>query len=118
MQRGDTTIGRRNRLTGLVIVAGTVMAGGIAAHADAIDGSWCYKGRHLAIEGPRILIPSGKQITGDYDRHGFIYKIPLADKGTGTSVFMVLLDEETMELRFGSEQAEPEVWRRCAAPVS
>jgi hypothetical protein len=72
----------------------------------------------LAIEGPNILIPSGKQITGDYDRHGFIYKVPPGDKGAGSTIFMGILDDETMELRVGSEQAKPEVWRRCAAPVS
>jgi hypothetical protein len=88
------------------------------ARADAIDGSWCYKGRHLAIEGPKILIPSGKQITGDYDRHGFTYKVPPGDKGAGTSIIMGILDDETMELRVGTDQAEPEIWRRCAAPVS
>lgn len=90
----------------------------IAARADAIDGSWCYKGRHLAIEGPRILIPSGKQITGQYDRHSFVYQVPPGDQGAGSSIFMVLLDEDTMALRAGSEEAKPEVWRRCAAPVS
>ena len=64
-------VGFQKSLVGLLIVAGAVLTGGVAAHADAIDGSWCYKSRHMAIEGPKILIPSGKQITGDYDRHGF-----------------------------------------------
>ena len=110
-------VGNRNWFMGFLI-AGTILMVATAAHADAIDGSWCYKGRHLAIEGPKILIPSGKQITGDYDRHGLIYMVPPGDRGAGTSIFMVILDDETMELRAGSEQAKPEVWRRCAAPVS
>lgn len=114
----DVMVGFRNWLVGLSIVAGAVSMAATAARADAIDGSWCYKGRHLAIEGPKILIPSGKQITGDYDRHGFIYTVPAGDKGAGSSIFMGVLDDETMELRVGSEQAKPEVWRRCAAPVS
>lgn len=45
---------------GVCLVAGAVSMGTGDARADAIDGSWCYKGRHLAIEGPKILIPSGK----------------------------------------------------------
>ena len=111
-------VGIRIRITGCLIVAGAVLLVAAAARADAIDGSWCYKGRHLAIEGPKILIPSGSQITGDYDRHGFIYTIPPGDKEAGISIFMGILDDETMELRVGSEQANPEMWRRCAAPVS
>jgi hypothetical protein len=114
---GVVMVGIRIRFTGCLIVAGAVLLV-VAARADAIDGSWCYKGRHLAIEGPKILIPSGKQITGDYDRHGFIYTVPPGDKGAGMSIFMGILDDETMELRVGSEQAKPEMWRRCAAPVS
>ena len=65
-------VGIRKRFTGCLIVAGAVLLVAAAARADAIDGSWCYKGRHLAIEGPNILIPSGEQITSDYDRHVFI----------------------------------------------
>ena len=111
-------VGFPKLFVGIFIVAGVVLMSAIAARADAIDGSWCYKGRHLAIEGPEILIPSGKQITGDYDRHAFIYKAPPGDKGAGSIIFMGILDDETMELRVGSEQVKPEVWRRCAAPVS
>ena len=110
--------GIRKWVAAILLGAGMVAIVSGAARADAIDGSWCYKGRHLAIEGPRILVPSGKQITGQYDRHSFVYQVPPGDEGAGMSVFMVLLDEDTMNLRTGSEQSEPEVWRRCAAPVS
>jgi hypothetical protein len=103
---------------GFFVAAGAVLLAATVARADAIDGSWCYMGRHLAIEGPKILTPSGKQLTGNYDRHGFIYKVPAGEKGAGTSIFMGILDDETMELRVGSEQGKPEVWHRCAAPVS
>lgn len=103
---------------GAGIATCTVLMAFTGARADAIDGSWCFKGRHLAIDGPQILIPSGKRITGDYDRHGFVYTVPPGDKGSGTSIFMVVLDDETMERRVGSEQATPETWHRCAAPTS
>lgn len=89
-----------------------------SAHADAIDGSWCFKGRHLAIEGPKMLTPGGKTIEGDYDRHGFIYNAPAGEKEAGSTVFIATIDDEAMEFRVGSEQAKPQVWRRCAAPTS
>ena len=88
------------------------------ALADAIDGSWFFKGRHLAIEGPKMLTPGGKTINGDYDRHGFIYKAPKGEKEAGSMVYIVQLHEEAMEFRVGSDQAKPQVWRRCAAPTS
>jgi len=111
-------IGFRKWCLGIIAIAGAVSLATVAARADAIDGSWCYKGRHLAIEGPKIVIPSGKQLTGDYDRHGFKYKVPPGEEGAGSRILMGILDDETMELKVGSEQAKPEVWRRCAAPVS
>ena len=111
-------VGIRKRFTGYLIVVGTALLVVTAARADAIDGSWCYKGSHLAIDGPEILISSGNQVTCDYDRHGFIYTISPGDKKAGISIFMGILDMEMMELRVGSEQANPEMWRRCAAPVS
>lgn len=89
-----------------------------SARADAIDGSWCFQGRHLAIEGPKMLTPGGKTINGEYDRHGFIYKAPAGEKEAGSTVYIVQLHEEAMEFRVGSDQAKPQVWRRCAAPTS
>lgn len=110
--------GFQKRFMGIFAFASTILAGTGICRADAIDGSWCYKGRHLEIEGPNIIVPSGRRITGDYSRHAFVYVVPPGDNGAGTSIFMGLLDEETMELRAGSEQADAEVWHRCAAPVS
>jgi hypothetical protein len=118
LRKGGGMADYQKFILGSFVVAGSVFVGAFEARADAIDGSWCYKGRHLAIEGPQIRIPSGKQITGDYDRHGFMYKVPPGDKGAGTSIFMGILDDETMELRVGSEQARPEMWYRCATPIS
>ena len=88
------------------------------AAADAIDGNWCLKGRHLAIDGPTILTPAGKTMKGDYDRHAFTYMAPAGEVEAGSQVFIVLLDEETMQFRAGSESAAPQLWRRCLAPSS
>jgi hypothetical protein len=88
------------------------------ALADAIDGNWCFKGRHLAIDGPTILTPGGQTITGKYDRHAFVYMAPAGEAEAGTDVFMALLNEETMEFRAGGENAPAQIWRRCTAPSS
>lgn len=115
---GEGMVGYHNWSMGSFIVAGTFMMIAFGARADAIDGSWCYMGRHLAIEGPKMLTPGGKSISGEYDRHGFIYKAPSGEKEAGSMVYIVQLHEEAMEFRVGSEQAKPEVWKRCAAPTS
>ena len=88
------------------------------ARADSIDGNWCFKGRHLAIEGPTILTPGGKSMKGNYDRHAFTYVAPAGEQEAGLQVFMVLLDEDTMQFRPGPESVEPQIWRRCTAPSS
>ena len=101
-------------LGALLFVAGTS-----AALADAIDGEWCNdKGRHFTIKGPDITTPAGTATTGDYSRHAFSYTTPPSDPPAGTSVFMRLLNEHTVNLRMGSDPSAPvEVWTRCN-PVS
>jgi hypothetical protein len=87
----------------------------LTAKADAIDGDWCFATQNLNIQGPKLRLPSGREITGDYDRHGFRYAVPANEPGAGTSVSMQLFGEELMQLtRAGST---PEMWRRCK-PVS
>ncbi len=87
----------------------------VTAQADAIDGDWCLATQNLHIRGPKLRLPSGLEITGDYDRHGFRYTVPASETAPGTAVSMQLFGEELMQLtRAGSE---PEMWRRCK-PVS
>jgi hypothetical protein len=86
------------------------------ARADAIDGSWCGpKGGSLKIDGPKIRIPSGAEIAGDYDRHGFHYVGPNGDPEAGVEVFMRQQSEEQMQLRrvTAGVPGEAEIWRRC-----
>ncbi len=93
----------------------TILFLGLAspAAADAIDGHWCDAGtKHLEINGPSIVTPTGASLKGDYTRHGFKYQEP-AD---GKSVTMVLLNEVTMHLKAGT--GPEETWHRCAAPTS
>jgi hypothetical protein len=85
------------------------------ALADAIDGDWCYTTQNLNIQGPKIRIPSGVEMQGDYSRHSFQYTVPANETGGGTVIAMQLMGEEVMQLtRTGGA---PEVWRRCK-PVS
>ena len=83
------------------------------AFADAIDGHWCDTGaRHMEIEGPSIVTPSGAHLKGDYNRHGFKYQEP----SDGKPIVMVLLNEVTLRLKAGD--GPDEIWHRCAAPTS
>ncbi len=87
--------------------------------ADAIDGSWCHAdGRHMSIEGPAIVIPTGKKITGDYDRHAFNYVVPTGERDTGTAVAMILVDDDTIHLTMGEAKDAMQVWHRCTLPTS
>ena len=94
----------------------TVVPGG--AMADAIDGGWCYRGKSLSIDGPKIITPGGKAMTGIYDRHAFTYRIPAPEPGAGENVFMFQQSEEIMNLwQTPADQpdtsASPQVWTRC-----
>lgn len=94
-----------------------------AARADAIDGDWCYPGgKRLSIEGADIVTPGGRRAKGNYDRHAFSYEVPETEPGAGTTIYMILIDDETMYLRAGKApgfgKGEADVWRRCAPPTS
>jgi hypothetical protein len=96
-----------------ILVAAQILAGTGPALADAIDGHWCDAGtKHLEIEGPSIVTPSGVSLKGDYNRHGFKYQEPADQK----PIVMVLLNELTMRLKAGD--GPEETWHRCAAPTS
>jgi hypothetical protein len=112
------------RFYGLVssLAALAVLVSVSGARADAIDGHWCFaNGKRLSIEGPNLVTPGGKQMTGEYDRHGFIYVVPAGESGTGDKVYMVLVDDDTMLLKMGAQPlstGEAETWRRCSEQVS
>jgi hypothetical protein len=104
--------------------AAVAMLASGAVHADVIDGEWCAAdGRHLSIKGPDLVTPTGKRITGDYTRHSFLYVVPPADPGSGDTVAMRLMNEETVHLRQGSDaaaaaQAPVQVWKRCSPGIT
>jgi hypothetical protein len=88
----------------------------VPALADRIDGDWCSgDGKHLKIDGPRIMIPSGAEISGQYDRHHFHYAGPAGDPEAGQSIDMQVLSDEEMWLQrtMDGETKPVETWRRC-----
>jgi hypothetical protein len=92
----------------------------LAAHpaqADAIDGAWCLDtGMRMMISGPSIVTPAGTKTQGNYSRHAFSYVVPATDPGAGTTVSMLLVNEETVRVRNGT--AAEETWHRCGPSVS
>jgi hypothetical protein len=108
------------RLSSLGAVAALLLLAG-PAFADAIDGDWCHAatGRRLAIRGPQVITPGGKQMQGNYNRHWFDYVVPAPEPGAGKTIFMQLLDEYTVHLRLGdASAANPEIWVRCSPTTS
>lgn len=99
-----------------LVVSAFLLASG-PARADAIDGNWCHAdGRSLSIKGPQLTTPGGKQIEGDYDRHGFAYVVPAFEPEAGATITMVLISETQM--RMISPAHPDQLWRRCGKPIS
>jgi hypothetical protein len=94
------------------------------ARADAIDGNWCSaEGKRMSIEGPAIVTPAGTATQGNYNRHYFTYQVPASDPGAGQTVYMALLNENTVRLSMAADaqsaqQSPVEVWHRCPPAVS
>lgn len=90
------------------------------AFADAIDGNWCHNdGRRFTIRGPDIVTPGGKAMRGDYSRHYFSYTPPAGEQGAGATVYMTLMSENLVQLRYGDAAAtNPESWVRCSPSIS
>jgi hypothetical protein len=112
----------RCRLAGMSCVL--IVAGATSAWADVIDGHWCFTdGERISIQGPAIVTPAGSQIQGDYSRHFFTYVVPPTDPGAGQTVSMMLMNEDTVQLRIGttpsySSDGPAQVWHRCGPPTS
>src|SRR4249919_783032 len=89
------------------------------ASADAIDGNWCHKdGRRFSIRGPEIITPGGKAMEGNYSRHWFSYVVPIPEPGAGDTIFMTLLNENTVQTRLGEAASAQEIWIRCTPSIS
>lgn len=91
----------------------------VPACADAIDGHWCHKdGRRFIIRGPEIITPGGKAMEGNYSRHWFSYVVPIPETGAGDTIFMTLLNENTVQTRLGETASAQEIWIRCTPSIS
>lgn len=95
----------------------TMLAG--PALADAIDGNWCHSdGRRFTIRGPEIVTPGGKHMEGNYGRHSFSYTVPAPEPGAGQNILMMLVNENTVQLRLGETASAVETWLRCLPSIS
>ena len=89
------------------------------ARADAIDGYWCHKdGRRMSINGPEIITPGGTSMEGEYERHGFAYKVPAHEPHAGARVTMTLKSDDIIQLFIPGKGPLPtpvttETWQRC-----
>jgi hypothetical protein len=91
----------------------------MSLRADAIDGEWCSDdGRHLSIQGSKIVTPSGTRMEGVYSRHSFLYVTPANEPQAGLEVSMQLLSETAVNVRVGSPTAPSRVWHRCTETTS
>src|SRR5882724_9363033 len=100
-----------------VIIAASMLCAVPRAWADKIDGDWCFDdGRHMSIEGPRIVTPLGTHTQGNYARHSFSYIVPAPEPAAGQTVRMLLLNENTVHLSLGGGATE--TWHRCAPNIS
>ncbi len=111
----------RYSLLALGVVASAVLLPTSPARADAIDGNWCHaEAGRMSIRGPDIVTPGGTRMQGNYGRHSFSYDVPAAEPGAGATLFMLLIDDETVHLTIGENTANsaPQIWHRCAADVS
>jgi hypothetical protein len=110
------------RLSGILV--GIALVASLPAVADVIDGEWCGPGgRHVSINGPLLVAPGGSRIDGSYTRHSFEYVAPSAEPDSGQTVFMRLINEETVHVRRAADsaaagQAPVEIWKRCAPGIS
>ena len=108
----------RQAVSVVVVVCGSLLP--MTALADSIDGNWCFRdGRHVEIQGPRIVTASGKTMAGDYSRHAFRYTIPAGETDGGQEAQMSLVNDETVLVRVGADAAAPpQTWRRCKPGIS
>lgn len=105
-------------MTRSLIFAALLSLAAAPAFADSIDGNWCHEkgAKRFSITGPSIVTPAGSKTTGNYTRHAFSYIVPPGDPGAGTTINMVLMGEEHVQVKEGA--ASPEVWNRCGPSIS
>lgn len=110
---------------GVAAAAGAMIAlSAPVAWADAIDGNWCSAdGKRMSIDGPAIVTPAGTATHGNYSRHYFTYQVPASDPGAGQTVYMALMNENTVHITTAADaqsaqQSPVETWHRCPPAVS
>jgi hypothetical protein len=102
----------RPRLLGCMVGGLALMA--TPALADKIDGDWCHvDGRHFTINYHDLTTPAGHHVQGDYGRHSFSYVVPDGEPDFGSTVQMMLVNEQTVQLRIIGKDAPIQTFKRC-----
>ncbi len=84
------------------------------ALADKIDGDWCHvDGRHFTINYHDLTTPGGHHVLGDYGRHSFSYVVPEGEPDSGATVEMMLVNEQTVQLKVSGNNSPPQTFKRC-----
>lgn len=107
------------RIVNAYFVAGClVFVSAGSAFADQIDGSWCAPtGESMTIEGPTVITPGGRTLSGRYDRHNFSYDIPDGETNAGGRMDANQLDDQHIRVTIAppaqTEPAPHAIWTRC-----
>jgi hypothetical protein len=102
----------RFRLVGCIL--GGLALTATPALADKIDGDWCHvDGRHFTINYHDLTTPGGHHVVGDYGRHSFSYVVPEGEPDSGATVQMMLINEQTVQLRISGKDAPLQTFKRC-----
>jgi hypothetical protein len=68
------------------------------------------------------VTPGGNRTQGDYHRHSFSYVVPRGEANEGLTIYMLLMNENTLYLRAGAEPMDEsrsvQIWHRCTPEVS
>lgn len=95
---------------------GGLVAMGLAssASADAIDGNWCAEdGRHLSVQGSKVVTPGGVELQVPYDRHAMSYTVPESEPGAGEMMALRVVSDNELWVTLAVAGSEKESWRRC-----
>lgn len=118
MARLSYPVGMIRIVNASLVTTFIVFASAGFAVADKIDGSWCAPtGESMTIEGPRVITPGGRTLSGRYDRHNFSYDIPDGEKSAGGRMDANQLDDEHIRVTIAppaqTEPAPHAIWTRC-----
>ena len=106
-------------LLGLILALGAA-PGGNDAQAGGLDGAWCSPdGQRLALQGDRVITPSGREVAGSYLKDAFRFRMPQGEWAAGAEIWLEPKGPDAARVsRLRDTQSGPpphDLWRRCDA---